>query len=159
GRMNLAVLTLDDSGKPVGAPTLYADSALPLPLGGRSSVPQIVVDPAYHKLYLTTVEDHTVEAQTGNRVVDTVPNLTVYDLDANGNPVGSPRTYASDDQTSFLRLAVNSTQNRLYLVSSGAAGFEVYNLGASGEPEQGTLQDYDFSAFGSLSKTGLALSS
>jgi hypothetical protein len=158
GRLNLAVLTLDDSGKPVGAPTLYADSALPLPLGGRSSLSQIVVDPAYHKLYLTTIEGRTVEAQTGNAVADDVPNLTVYDLDANGNPVGSPRTYATDDQTSFLRLAVNSTQNRLYLGSSASAGFELYNLDASGEPEQGTLQNFDFSNFGSGSKTGLALS-
>src|SRR5262249_7193204 len=38
GETNLVVVTLDASGKPVGDPHLYADSAVPLPFGGLSTV-------------------------------------------------------------------------------------------------------------------------
>jgi Ca2+-binding RTX toxin-like protein len=159
GGMNLAVLTLDDSGKPVGDPTLYADSALPLPLGDRSSVSSIVVDAAYHKLYLTTyTETESSIPLTSNLAADDLPNLTVYDLDADGNPVGSPRTYATGFPSTYTDMALSPTLNRLYLVNPAdtSGSIEVYNLDAFGEPQQGTLQDFGFD--GSTRTTNVALS-
>jgi hypothetical protein len=127
-RLNLVALSLDAEGNRVGEPTLHPDSDLPLVFGLRSSVVRTVVNPAGTKLYL---------AYTEVEFTSTDPrNLTVYDLDDQGEPLPGPRTYASGNPSqSLLGIALHPTLPVLYLTGFGQAGVNVYHLDAEGEPK------------------------
>jgi hypothetical protein len=135
-RLNIGVQTLDDAGKPVGEQRLYADAdaAHPLPFGWQFSIESIVPDFSHRKLYVA-VNPRGIVAGT------TAPSggslLTVYDLDAGGEPVGSPRTYGfADPQYYLLGLAVHG--GHLYLggqSTDGGAPVYVFDLNTAGEPQ------------------------
>jgi DNA-binding beta-propeller fold protein YncE len=128
-RLNLGVLTLDDAGNPVGIPRLYADGAESLPATGSVTLEEIVPDMVHHKLYLVS------NPRGGNWAEGKF--LTVYDLDANGDPTGGPRSYAVDLGNTGVyprAIALNSAENRLYLASATSSSVFVYSLDANGEP-------------------------
>jgi hypothetical protein len=123
-RLNLGVLSLDAAGQPMGKPKLYADgefTKLPIHFDRHSTVARILVGPepknpqTPRKLYLTVIHEGYPNLEHG---------LTVYDLAANGDPIGPPRTYVTrkvdpKDQVRFVMgfaLALHPDRHLLYLV-------------------------------------------
>jgi hypothetical protein len=128
-RRNLAVLTLGPGGRPVGDVRRYADSAAPLPEAAHASVQAVLLDEARRKLYLATTLQAASPPEEGRA-------LTVYDLDAGGEPAGAPRSYESGNpRRSVLALAKHPRLDRLYLVGFGGAAVYVYRLDGKGEPQ------------------------
>jgi hypothetical protein len=122
-REDLAVLTLDSSGNPVGQVAFYADNTSPLPFGDRANVQQIMVDAARHKLYL--LSDQQLLATGGNDN----GTLTVYDLDSSWNPIGSPQSIVVPAAAKRVdAVAVDPTLNLLYVAGYGDSKVFVYNL-------------------------------
>ncbi|MGB8700401.1 MAG: hypothetical protein WCD18_13380, partial [Thermosynechococcaceae cyanobacterium] len=144
-RHNLAVVPVNPSDAATGAPTLYRDSALPLPLkatfptggGVSTSIPVILTDPRYRKLYL--ISQHDIDGR-----IRPSHHLTVYDLDPNGDPIGEPRSYevgkvfngtVIPSITAVVQaMALHPTLNRLYMVGHGWHGVRYYDLSPDGEP-------------------------
>src|SRR5262249_13833021 len=108
-RLNLGVLTLDDAGKPVGEQRLYADAdrAHPLPFGWQFSTESVVPDFVHRKLYVAV---NPRGSAPGTTAASGGSLLTVYNLDANGDPIGAPRSYGFDDPQYYLRaLAIHGS--------------------------------------------------
>lgn len=134
-RLNLAVVTVDAQGKVQGVPRRYADSDVPLPTRTQSTVTALLLDPARRKLYLT----RTLTAAVSPNITRL---LTVWDLDASGEPTGAPRSYeCGNPNRSLISLARHPKLNVLYMVGWGGAGIYVYQLDAKGEP-QGQPKEY-----------------
>jgi hypothetical protein len=140
-RMNLAVLTLNASGQPVGLPSLYADSSLSLPFGDHANVDRMVVDSAHHKLYLLSNLVVQYAARGLSAGASEAGDLTVYDLDSNWDPLGAPQSVvvpASSNEA--LGLALDPQANNLYVVAPSDPNVYVYNVssqpGASLPPPQ-----------------------
>lgn len=106
-RLNLGVATLDIvTGVPVGETRFYPDSAIPRRLQYRSSVVAMVVDTenhgkpsgssiVYNKLYVAV--DEFNYRNNHDEPIDNTKLLTVYDLNAQGDPTGKPRSYEYSD--------------------------------------------------------------
>jgi hypothetical protein len=149
--LNLGVVSLDAGGEPVdekgkkgGKAKLYLDSEnsendLEKRFGHAATIGTIFVGPK--KLYLTVIYEN-----------DTTPAfphcLTVYDLDAHGDPIGEPRTYATTNlkidsippKDQFVlgsSLALHPQGYFLYLVgySFPHAAVYAYPLKEDGEPD------------------------
>jgi hypothetical protein len=132
-RPNLLVFSPDNNG--VGQPREFVDSALPLPVGGRSTVSLIRHFPAYQKLYLATTVDYPHLRQPWPAPDGRV--LTVYNLTPAGDPMGEPRSYdAGNRWGSLIALAKHPTLNLLYLVGWGEPHVVVYEADAQGEPQR-----------------------
>lgn len=130
-RLNLAVVTLDEQGRPAGAARRYVSGEAPLPAKTHSTVGSLLVHPGGRKLYLG---DNF--GQPGSpAAADVTRVLTVYDLEADGEPAGRPRGYDSGNpQRQIQALALHPRLNRLYLVGWGSGAVHVYELDAAGEP-------------------------
>lgn len=127
-RLNLLVVPLDENGKPTARPARYADSVVPLPDGAHSSVQALFLDEVRHKLYVSTGVN-LAERTAENRY------LSVYDLDADGDPVGAARGYATANPfNSIMAMARHPRLPLLYLVGHGGAAVYVQPLDARGEP-------------------------
>lgn len=127
-RLNLGVVTAAPDGRVVGTARRYVDSLVPLPEQTHATVTSLLVDSTRRKLYLT----HTLGAAKTPEIDQL---LTVYDLDANGEPSGKPRNYAcGNPHRSLLALARHPRRDRLYMVGWGGSAVYVYALDAKGEP-------------------------
>jgi hypothetical protein len=136
-RLNLGVLSLDPAGQPIAKPKLYPDSDVPKQFDHASTIARILVNPARAKLYLAVIyESFSTELPN---------NLTVYDLDAQGEPIvrpaannfpKSPRTYDSGNPQKWVTaLALHPSLPLLYMVGYGAdPSVYVYHLTKDGEP-------------------------
>jgi hypothetical protein len=145
-RLNLAVLSLDTTGKRVGSIRRYADSNnFFLPFASTVDIRKIIISAAYQKLYL--VFNQLKNGQLQSR------GLTVYDLDLNGEPIGQPRTYIyafpfryKDQNLRFDNIvetiAIHPDRQLLYLAGAGFDGVGIYNLTPNGEP-QGEIKYYE----------------
>ncbi|MBM3459030.1 MAG: lactonase family protein, partial [Armatimonadetes bacterium] len=127
-RRNLAVIPLDAAGRPAGLPRRYRDSDLTLPEGTRASINALEVDWRRRKLYLGL-------AHASRQPVPLSRLLTVYDLDAGGEPTGAPRTYEAGNPGRHVdALALHPRLGRLYLTGFGGPDVYVYSLNPRGEP-------------------------
>lgn len=127
-RLNLAVVTLSPEGQVVGEAHRYADSPIPLPEKTQATVQAILVDGHRRKLYLGLTHQAAKPPALGRL-------LTVYDLDAAGEPTGAPRAYeCGNPHHSVMALARHPRLDRLYLVGFGGSVVSVYPLDARGEP-------------------------
>jgi hypothetical protein len=129
-RLNLGVLSLDAAGRRMGKLTLYPDSDVKIPLDRQSTVARILVGPknpaGLGKLYLAVIYEG---------YHDLPHNLTVYDLDVNGDPTGPPRTYDSGNPQKWVTgFALHPLLERLYLVGPGGNAVYSYPLSKDGEP-------------------------
>ena len=149
-RKNLAVIPINLADGAPGSPKLYRDSNLPLPLkatfptggGVSTTIPVILTDPRYRKLYL--IAQHEIDGR-----IRPSRYLTVYDLDSNGDPVGDPRSYEVGKVvngtvhatiTALVQdMALHPTLHRLYMVGHGWHGVRYYTLNAEGEPQADSL--------------------
>ena len=128
-RLSLLVLTLNEKGEVVGEARSYRDSALALPEKGRSSITAITPDARHKKLFVAYALD-------GAGAGDENRNLSVYDLDENGEPVGNSRSYVSGNpRKSLLDFAVHPRLDLLYNVGWGDGAVHVYTLDKNGEPQ------------------------
>jgi hypothetical protein len=128
-RLDLVVYTVNDKGEAVGEPRHYRDSALPLPDKARTSITAITPDARHKKLFVAYALDGA-GAGDENRFV------SVYDLDENGEPTGTARSYASGNpRKSVLDLAVHPRHDLLYMVGWGGSAVYVYSLDKNGEPQ------------------------
>ena len=99
-RFNLVVVSVDPATRlPVGLPRRYHDGTEQLPASykGRraSSVFHIALDGSHRKLYLAAGWDmNAADGDPGH----SAGVITVYDLDATGEPIGAPRAYRLDDR-------------------------------------------------------------
>jgi hypothetical protein len=140
-RLNLTVVTVDAAGKPSGEPRRYADSEVPLPERTHATVTAILPDAARRKLYLTS-------PLTSGTTPEPSRLLTVYDLDASGEPTGKPRSYeAGNPHRSLLALARHPRLDLLYMAGWGGDAIYVYSLDKQGEP-QGTPKAYQVGGYG-----------
>ncbi len=127
-RLNLIVVTPAPDGSVVGAARRYLDSPVPLPDQTHATVTSLLVDSHRRKLYLTGTLG---AAKTPE--IDQL--LTVYDLDANGEPRGRPRSYAcGNPHRSLLAMARHPRLDRLYMVGWGGNAVYSYELDSKGEP-------------------------
>jgi hypothetical protein len=106
------------------------------------------VAPAHQKLYLTT------QQEDGRGALSNTRSLTVYDLDAGGDPTSAPRSYETGNG-SPQGLALDPTRHLLYLMGPQSTTLDVYALDASGEP-QGPPRQYNL---GGPAKLDIAVSS
>jgi hypothetical protein len=161
-RQNLAVLSINPADGSVSSPRLYRDSELPLPLkatfpsdkGVTATVSNILIDPRYRKLYLTSQYEIDPRLRPSR-------HLTVYDLDRNGEPIGEPRSYevgkvVNGTVVPSIVAVVNAmtfhpTLNRLYMVGFGWHGVRYYDLNAEGEPQ---ADSYGFTEIPTLNGAG-----
>jgi len=147
-RLNLGVLTLDAAGRPVGKPKLYPDSDVPKPIDRPSTVARIMVNPAHPRLYLAVVDE--------SAAMKLPKNLTVYTLDLEGDPWGSPRTYDSGNPAKWVTaLALHPDLPLLYLVGPDVPNVYAYNLNDEGEPHGSPLS---FKNIGNTWKAKVAVS-
>jgi hypothetical protein len=104
----------------VGKPRRYRDTLLPLPEKTQSGIQVIAVDKRWRKLYLV----YTISAAqpTGEARV-----LSVYDLHANGEPGGPPRTVeARNPNKSIVDMTLHPRLPLLYTVGQGGSAVCVY---------------------------------
>jgi Beta-galactosidase trimerisation domain len=135
-RLNLAVLSLDDTGKPIGKIRRYADSKdISFSFGDVVSISKILVSSKYKKLYLGFNQQNA--KGTGK-----CRGLSVYDLDNDGEPTGQPRSYiyplvfAKSFESELIEaIELHPDKDLLYLSGFGATGVYVYSLDAKGEPQ------------------------
>ena len=128
-RLNLVVVTLGDNGKAVGEPRSYMEADLPLPDRTNFSIQCILPDAVFHKLYLCFNYSSANPTYYQERL------LSVYDTDADGEPIGRPRTYNSGNpRCSLIDLARHPKLNLLYMCGWGFPGILVYKLDPNGEP-------------------------
>jgi Beta-galactosidase trimerisation domain len=145
-RLNLSVLSLDNSGKSIGKIRRYIDSKnISFRLSDRVSISKIIASSKYKKLYLA----FNLENAKGNI---TCRGLTVYNLDNNGEPIGQPRSYIYPylfgvDSESILAIELHPGKDLLYLSGFGADGIYIYSLDSNGEP-QGTPKAYKIGVYG-----------
>jgi hypothetical protein len=137
-RLNLAVVTLDDTGKPVGQPQLYPDSTVPLQPGDMAGVDHLLLDAADHKLFL--ISNEFVESGLANAGGPVSASLTIYDLDAYGDPIladakhptEGPQTIAVPDLQvpvlSSLAMNPNPALKLLYVGGYEEPTLYAYNL-------------------------------
>lgn len=144
-RRNLAVVSLDAQGRRVGGARRYADSTAPLAPGTHVTVTALLTHPGGRKLYVAS--NHAAKAGAS----DVTRVLSVYDLDAAGEPAGAPRGYESGNpQNQVMALALHPRADRLYMVGWGSPAVHVYELDAAGEP-QGQPKTYPVGANGKFS--------
>jgi hypothetical protein len=145
-RQNLVVVPINATDGSTGSPKLYRDSNLPLPLHATfpsaksvsTSLPIILTDPRYRKLYLIAQHDMDGRLRPSRY-------LTVYDLDRKGDPVGEPRSYETGKivngtvnpaiVATVQGMCLHPTLDRLYLVGFGWHGVRYYTLSPDGEPQ------------------------
>lgn len=125
---NLAVFSLDAAGTVVGGPRRYQVGDEPLAPGFDASLNAMLVDAARRKLYLAS-------SRSGPTPDNAARMLTVYDLDADGEPTGRPRHYETGNpHKGVLSIARHPRSNVLYMVGFGGPGVYSYRLDAAGEP-------------------------
>lgn len=129
-RLNLTVLTVNQNSVVDGKPRRYADTVVPLPPNTHATVTDLLPDARHRKLYVSSIlASDKAETLAENRL------LSVYDLDANGEPVGKPRAYDSGNaQKSLLALARHPSRDLLYMTGGGDGAIFTYRLDAQGEP-------------------------
>jgi RNA polymerase sigma factor (sigma-70 family) len=128
-RQNLVAIPADRSGRLAGDPRRYRDTESALPAKTHATVSAILPDTGYRKLYL----GHYL---TGPKLPEGVRSLTVYDLDAKGDPVGPPRSYSSGNaHPSLQALARHPRLNLLYMAGWGSPAVFVSRLDDKGEPQ------------------------
>jgi hypothetical protein len=124
-RRNITVLALDDNLVHTVPPRTFRDTDQQITPGAMMSVTDLLVDPVRRKLYIAHQDDSLTNARM----------LTTYDLDANGDPVGQPRSYDSGNpHHSLLALALHPRGIKLYLVGWGDPAVHAFTLNAGGEP-------------------------
>ncbi len=140
-RRNLIVGSVDAGGVVTGEPRAYLDSEIPLPEKAQATVSALLPDFPRRKLYLANLY-----AAATPPAVSRV--LTVYDVDAAGEPVGKPRSFeGGNPHHSILALARHPRHNVLYLAGWGGNAVYVYQLDAQGEP-QGRPVPYPIGGYG-----------
>jgi hypothetical protein len=146
-RLNLAVLSLQPDGTPDGAIRRYPDSIdIPLPLGSRARVDPIIYSSKHKKLYLGINQENAKAVAFGRFI-------SVYDLDSDGEPIGSPQTYEYpymfDDkgpQNEILYSIVikenldSRYPDLLYFSGYGIKGLYIIELNNVGEPTPRTTK-------------------
>jgi hypothetical protein len=149
-RLNLAVLSLDDTGQPIGKIRRYTDSKdISFSFGDVVSIGKILVSSKYKKLYLGFNQQNA-------KGVSKCRGLTIYDLDTNGEPTGQPRSYiyptlfgVGIDRELIETIELHPDKELLYLSGFGAAGVYIYSLDRNGEP-QGVPMAYNIGGGGKV---------
>jgi hypothetical protein len=106
----------------------FPDSEFPLPeiFDFSSVVHALLVSPRFPKLYVA------IAANVNNA------SLTVYELDAAGNPVGGPKTYLVESTGGGLpiamALALHPKLPLLYVGGEGFGGLFIFRLDSTGTP-------------------------
>lgn len=131
-RLNLAVVSLDQQGRRAGGPRHYRDSAMALPDKTGITISSLLVHPSGRKLYFG--DNYGLPGSP--MAPEITKTLSVYDLDAAGEPTGKPRGYDSGNPARQIQaLALHPRRNRLYMSGWGSPGVHVYELDAAGEPQ------------------------
>lgn len=137
-RRNITVLDLDDNPVHRVPPRTFRDTDQQVTPGASSSVTDLAVDPARRKLYVAHQEDSFADAR----------QLTVYGLDARGDPAGQPRSYdPGNPHHGVQAIALQPRGAKLYLVGWGDPAVYAFTLDASGEPT-GTPEVYPVGRYG-----------
>lgn len=126
----LVVVTLDAAGAVV-SDRAYPARASATPPGWRITVSTVLVDARRRKLFLVTnpVNEKGLSPQ------QPFADLTIYDLDAKGDPVLPPRSYDSGHPFHSLNaLLLHPAQDLLYAAGWGEAAVRVFPLGGDGQP-------------------------
>lgn len=154
---NLTVATLNaTTGAIVGIPRTYVSSGQALsPAGslGQITVSSIVIDQAKRRLYMGMSSGAPISSKM----------LSIYALDANGDPTGAVMDYecGNDIYPDVQCVVRHPTLAKLYISGFGLTGVTVYTLDASGDPTMPTPDKYDFGGYGkytiSISSNGLHL--
>jgi hypothetical protein len=168
-RRNLGVIAMNPTDGSLSTPTLYRDSDLPLPLkatsapstGVSSTVAVIQTDPRYRKLYL--IAQYNLDGR-----LRPSRHLTVYDLDANGDPIGEPRSYevgkvvngaiVTSIVATVQGMAFHPSLDRLYMVGHGWHGVRYYALDANGEPQVNSYGFQEVPTPGNAGRHAIAIS-
>lgn len=127
-RQNLWSLALDSSGGLVRTRRV-ADSPAALPAAVSVDVTALLVDGDRNKLYAALVPAGSGDLSTQRG------GLSVTDLDADGEPIGTPRAYeVGDAAISVYAMAKHPTLPRLYLGGFSDYLVRVMELDEGGEP-------------------------
>lgn len=125
-RRGLMVFDTDSQGNPVGISRRYLSHPNVQPGGTVTWIRTIFLDTRHNKLFIGTdcYEDAGM----------TTP-LVMYNLDATGEPAGSPQAFATGNPNrTVYAVVLHPTLNRLYTVGWGGGAVYARNLDANGVP-------------------------
>lgn len=123
----LAVWHLNADGKPIEPEAQYYRDAFANETE-NGALTAIRIDSKRHKLYASAYSDRLKSNDKGKR------GVIVFDLDANGDPVGKPRLYRRAEATGFS-YATELSANGQWLYEGGdGAEVAAWHLDATGEP-------------------------
>jgi hypothetical protein len=132
-RNGLWVYDLKDDGTVDGKPRKYRDHPDPMPEpltpGGWSSVTAIYLDTKHNKLFLGV-------GVAGVKGFENFKNpLVMYNLDANGEPIGTPQAFDTGNQYKHVAaICMHPKLNRLYTSGFGFAAVSAFDLDSNGVP-------------------------
>lgn len=132
-RKGLLVFDLNPDGTVSGRPKKYSDHPDPmpdpLPPGGWSSITALYLDKKHNKLFLGVSVAGVKGFENFSK------SLVVYNLDKDGNPIGTPVAFESGNPYKHIAaITKHPYLNRIYLVGWGGSGVYAIDLDENGFP-------------------------